>query len=306
RWVLVQDRMSLLLLAALWVHLLSCVLLVGAFFTLLLAGPPRRPFARRWEETVVARSRMLVLAAIGSGIVWLLVRTAVFEGRSQAALEPRAVWHAVIDTRPGLVWLARHGLLIVLAAFLPFRARGDDRPDHVRRRECDRAGREHGGSGRNDARPPAPGQARRPRPDPRAGRREPHARSSCAVRTETLPASRRVRRAGSSSRPRLARPRRGDDTDDARSPRSARVAAAVPLFSRRPARRTGDEVARSARGPTGRTRRGRPARVAGRAAPARAGAGWRARARRRRRWPGSSSARGRRVSDDVSAVVGAL
>src|SRR5439155_3348714 len=121
RWVLVQDRMSLLLLAALWVHLLSCVLLVGAFFTLLLAGPTVRTIARRWEVAVVARSRMLVLAAIGSGIVWLLVRTAVFEGRSQAALEPRAVWHAVLDTRPGLVWLARHGLLIVLAAFLSIR-----------------------------------------------------------------------------------------------------------------------------------------------------------------------------------------
>ena len=54
--------MSRLLIAALWVHLLSCVLLVGTFFMLLLAGPPVRPFARGWEETVVARSRMLAIS----------------------------------------------------------------------------------------------------------------------------------------------------------------------------------------------------------------------------------------------------
>ena len=105
--------MRALLLAALWVHLASCVLLTGAFFMLLLAGPPRASVARRWDRVVVAWSRVLVLGALGSGIVWLLVRTAVFENRPHAALEARAVWHAVLDTWPGLVWLARHGLLIV-------------------------------------------------------------------------------------------------------------------------------------------------------------------------------------------------
>ena len=70
----------------------------------------------------MAWSRLLVLVALGSGIVWLLVRTAIFENRPHAALEARAVWHAVLDTWPGLVWLARHGLLIVLGAFLAIRA----------------------------------------------------------------------------------------------------------------------------------------------------------------------------------------
>jgi putative copper export protein/mono/diheme cytochrome c family protein/peroxiredoxin len=50
-----------------------------------------------------------------------LLRTAAFENRPQAALEPGAVWHAVLDTWPGTVWLARHGLLIVLGAFLAMR-----------------------------------------------------------------------------------------------------------------------------------------------------------------------------------------
>ena len=114
--------MRALLLAALWVHLASCVLLTGAFFMLLLAGPPAASSARRWDGMVVAWSRLLVLAALGSGIVWLLARTAVFENRPHAALEARAVWRAALDTWPGLVWLARHGLLIALGAFLAIRA----------------------------------------------------------------------------------------------------------------------------------------------------------------------------------------
>jgi putative copper resistance protein D len=114
--------MRTLLLAGLWVHLASCVLLTGAFFMLLLAGPPGASAARRWDRRVVAWSRLLVLVALSSGIVWLLVRTTIFENRPHAALEGRAVWHAVLDTWPGLVWLARHGLLIVLGAFLAIRA----------------------------------------------------------------------------------------------------------------------------------------------------------------------------------------
>ena len=113
--------MRVLLLTALWVHLASSVLLMGAFFMLLLAGAPRAPAARRWDEAVVAGSRVLVLLAIGSGIVWLLVRTALFESRAQAALDPRAVLRAVLNTWPGFVWLARHGVLLVLAAFLAIR-----------------------------------------------------------------------------------------------------------------------------------------------------------------------------------------
>jgi len=114
--------MRALLLAALWVHLASCVLLVGAFSMLLLAGQPRAATPRRWDQTLVRGSRLLVLVALASGVVWLLLRTAAFENRPQAALEPRAVWHAVLDTWPGLVWLARHGLLLVLGVFLAMRA----------------------------------------------------------------------------------------------------------------------------------------------------------------------------------------
>ena len=123
--------MRALLLAALWLHLASSVLLMGAFFMVLLAGLPSAPTARRWDRMVVAWCRLLVLVALGSGIVWLLVRTAVFENRPHAALELRAVWHAVVDTWPGLVWLARHGLLVVLVTFLAIRANVAERRNWI-------------------------------------------------------------------------------------------------------------------------------------------------------------------------------
>jgi putative copper export protein/mono/diheme cytochrome c family protein/peroxiredoxin len=110
--------MTALLLVALGVHLAACVLVTGAFFVLLLAGPPPISTMRRWEHRVLSGARWLVLVALGSGVIWLVVLTALFEGRPEAALEARAIRHAMLDTWPGLVWTVRHGLLIVLAAFL--------------------------------------------------------------------------------------------------------------------------------------------------------------------------------------------
>src|SRR5436853_7718137 len=88
---------------------------------LLLAGnPSERPTARRWERAIAVYARRVLLVALASGIGCLLARTAVFEGRLEAALEPRAVWRALLDTRPGLIWLTRHGLLVVRVAFRIF------------------------------------------------------------------------------------------------------------------------------------------------------------------------------------------
>lgn len=110
--------MTALLFAAFGIHLAACVLVTGAFFLLLLAGPPTTSSMRRWEQRVLFVARWLVLVALGSGFVWLAVRTALFEGRPEAALDPQAIRHAMLDTWPGLVWMVRHGLLIMLAAFL--------------------------------------------------------------------------------------------------------------------------------------------------------------------------------------------
>ena len=88
----------------------------------LLAGAPSASTAHQWDARVLAWSRRLLLVVIGSGTVWLLLRTASFENRPEAAFEPWTVWHAVVDTQPGLVWLARHSLLLILGVFLAMRA----------------------------------------------------------------------------------------------------------------------------------------------------------------------------------------
>jgi putative copper export protein/mono/diheme cytochrome c family protein/peroxiredoxin len=110
--------MTTLLFGAQWVHLAQCVLLTGALFLLLLAGQPATDFMRRWEQRVLHWARWLVIVALVSGIAVLAVQAGLFEGRPEAALEPQAIWHAMLDTRPGFLWMVRHGLLIVLAAFL--------------------------------------------------------------------------------------------------------------------------------------------------------------------------------------------
>jgi putative copper resistance protein D len=110
--------MTTLLFGAQWVNLAQCVLLTGAFSLLLIAGRPANDFMRRWEQRVLSWARWLVVVALASGITLLASQTGLFEGRPEAALEARAIWHAMLDTRSGLIWMVRHGLLIVLAAFL--------------------------------------------------------------------------------------------------------------------------------------------------------------------------------------------
>jgi putative copper resistance protein D len=110
--------MTTLLFGAQWVHLAQCVLLTGAFFLMLLAGRPATDFMRHWEQRVLCWARWYVVVALASGAVVLAAEAGLFEGRPEAALEPRAIWHAMLETRAGFLWTARHGLLIVLAAFL--------------------------------------------------------------------------------------------------------------------------------------------------------------------------------------------
>lgn len=110
--------MNTLLLLAVWVHLAACVLLTGSFSLLLMAGNPQAPAMRQWEEQILTVSRWMVVAALASGVVWLALRTAMFEGRSEAAIEAPAILRAMLDTWPGNIWMLRQGLLLVLAAFL--------------------------------------------------------------------------------------------------------------------------------------------------------------------------------------------
>ena len=101
-----------------WIHLACSVLLVGGCGMLVIAGPTDRPTARRWQARASAACRALAAAALASGIGVLALQTAVLEGRPAAALEWQSLSRVLLETQSGTVWLARHGLLLVLAAFL--------------------------------------------------------------------------------------------------------------------------------------------------------------------------------------------
>ena len=116
-------------------HLATSVLLVGAFSTILLAGRSDRPTAMRWEASLVACARWLALVAVVSGVGILVFQTVVFESRTSAAHDPRAIARVMLDTRFGLVWVARQALLVVLGALLLFRLDLRRLPDWVAMRE---------------------------------------------------------------------------------------------------------------------------------------------------------------------------
>ena len=110
--------MTTLLFGAQWVNLAQCVLLTGAFFLLLLAGRPATDFMRRWEQRVLSwRDGSWSLRWLRVSSCWLL-RPRCLRAVPRLRSRPRAIWHAMLDTRPGFIWMVRHGLLIVLAAFL--------------------------------------------------------------------------------------------------------------------------------------------------------------------------------------------
>ncbi|HEV8617060.1 MAG TPA: CopD family protein [Methylomirabilota bacterium] len=112
-----------------FIHLASCVLLLGGGAMLLLAGRSDRPTALAWEVLIIRAARALALVAILSGLGALAHQTITLEGRAHAALEPAAVVRVLLHTQSGHVWLLRHGLLLVLAAFLLVRAELRDRLD---------------------------------------------------------------------------------------------------------------------------------------------------------------------------------
>ncbi|MBI4638766.1 MAG: CopD family protein [Candidatus Rokubacteria bacterium] len=116
-------------IAVRWAHLAACILLVGATAILLEAGRAPRETVRRWEARTLGWSRLLVLVALVSGLLALAHQTAFVEGRAAAAVDARALARVLGETQGGLVWLARHGLLLLLGAFLVVRANVERRAD---------------------------------------------------------------------------------------------------------------------------------------------------------------------------------
>ncbi|OGK81634.1 MAG: hypothetical protein A2050_14760 [Candidatus Rokubacteria bacterium GWA2_73_35] len=101
-----------------WAHLALSVLLVGSAGSILLAGRSDRPTALAWETRMLDACRGLAVLAFVTGVAVLMLQTALLEGRRDAALDPVALKRVLLETRGGHVWLVRHGLLLLLAAFL--------------------------------------------------------------------------------------------------------------------------------------------------------------------------------------------
>ncbi len=112
-----------------WIHLAASVLVVGALSAPLIVGRSPRATAVAWEQGVLRRARWLLLVALAAGLGTLGYQTALLEGRLSAALETAALGRVLLDTRGGHVWLARHGLLLLLAAFLLLRGDTSRRAD---------------------------------------------------------------------------------------------------------------------------------------------------------------------------------
>ena len=112
-----------------WLHLVASILLVGGAAAVLLAGPPNRPTARRWEAWILTGCRALVVVALASALVAVGVQAVRLEDRAAAAFEPAALARFLLQTQAGTVWLVRGGLLFLLGAFVAMRADLGDRAD---------------------------------------------------------------------------------------------------------------------------------------------------------------------------------
>ena len=90
--------MTALGLAARWVHLASCLSLVGGAALLLLAGRSDRPTAQAWFGRVLIWSRAFALVAIVSGCVALAGQAAMLESRPIAGLDLEILRRVVLDS----------------------------------------------------------------------------------------------------------------------------------------------------------------------------------------------------------------
>jgi putative copper resistance protein D len=112
-----------------WAHLATTVLVAGAFVALLLAGRSRWPTGQAWEARVLAWARGLLLVALATGLAAIGHQAALVENRWAAAGETTAILRLLLETHGGQVWLARLGLLLVLAVFAWMRPDATRRPD---------------------------------------------------------------------------------------------------------------------------------------------------------------------------------
>jgi putative copper export protein/mono/diheme cytochrome c family protein len=91
---------------------------VGGAALLVTAGPSDRPTALDWQRRIIRWSGILVAVAVAAALVALAYQTAVVSGRNAAALDPASIVTVLLETQAGRIWLARLGLLVLVAAFI--------------------------------------------------------------------------------------------------------------------------------------------------------------------------------------------
>jgi putative copper export protein/mono/diheme cytochrome c family protein len=72
---------------------------------------------------------VLALVAIAAALVAIAHQTAVVSGHNAAALEPLSILTVLLETHAGRIWMARLGLLVLVAAFVALIPRATSRGD---------------------------------------------------------------------------------------------------------------------------------------------------------------------------------
>ncbi|HEV8676551.1 MAG TPA: CopD family protein [Methylomirabilota bacterium] len=110
-----------------WVHYLAASSLVGVFAFVVLVARPAAAVAGTdgvrllapLDRRLVTLARWLLALTLASGLVALARQATVATGRGFAeSLTPATLGAVLLTTQYGIVWLVRHGLLLLLGAFL--------------------------------------------------------------------------------------------------------------------------------------------------------------------------------------------
>ena len=119
--------MEIVGVAVRWLHAVGAVSLVGVFACLVLvarpaaraAGPPGRDRIHELDARLVGLAGWVLAMTLGAGVLDLWRQVGVATGAGlRESLDGGRILSVLLDTRYGTVWLARIGLLVLLAALL--------------------------------------------------------------------------------------------------------------------------------------------------------------------------------------------
>jgi putative copper resistance protein D len=97
-----------------WVHLASVTFLLGTAVLSVLTGRPTKPTALAWQQQLGRAITLWAGTTLVAGVGVLLAQVVAIEGRPTAWGEPAALARVLGSTVFGQVWLARHGLMLLV------------------------------------------------------------------------------------------------------------------------------------------------------------------------------------------------